>query len=151
MDTRNATTQNEVVFFILKNAIVHDLRNLIKEKIVPHIRDETGNASKLITNNYSLEQALITYKNKCDDSSLINSENIKESKVSDLNLLVECTSFLDAFKIPLSKQFINHTPTKVKIFLKEYSDVINDIKKIRNDIDHETKIEPQQKEIMIQF
>ena len=151
MSNRPATTENEIAFFRLQRAVVNDLRVLIKKRIIPHIQYEPGNASQLIRNKRSLESALRTYRKKCDNPSEVDLYNFEQTKISDLKLFVDCTSFLDAFKIPLTKNFRNYIPALVRIYLKKYIDEVKDAYDIRSDAAHERYIEPGDVKFMINF
>lgn len=149
--------EDDLLVFSLKTELAKDLRNIIIKYHLPHIKQQSGNAHFLVTNKYSLQNALNTYLVKLDKRSdnteevitkeqINNLNELKNIEIHDMELFARCISFLDAFKIPLNRLIASHTPPSVRFFLKEYDQEITDAKWIRNDVDHEEPIPPNDRE-----
>ena len=77
--------QDDLLGFSLKTELAKDLRNIIIKYHLPHIKQQPGNAHFLVTNKYSLQNALNTYLVKLDKISDNTEEVITKEQINNLN------------------------------------------------------------------
>ena len=114
--TETITTKTDLKARILLRALEVDLREIIKSNIVPHIIIKPGNAKALIKNGRLLEGALKIYKEKKPNENY--SRQLTDSKITDLEFLIDQTTFPAAFDVCLNHK--DKIPNNVRIFLKKY-------------------------------